>query len=287
MIVILVDDLGWTDLACQGSEFYETPHADRLASEGLRFTDGYAGHPVCSPTRAAIMTGNNPVRKEINLTDWIPGQGAHKSKKVLAPKNAGHLPLEQVTIAEALKAAGYATWFCGKWHLGNKGFFPEDQGFDVNHGGHHKGSPPGGYYTPYKNPALDNGPEGEYLTDRLTDESIAFLEANREQPFLLYLSFYTVHTPIQACQRHIAYYEKKLAEMPEPIPGSPCSCAPRKRGTALGAVPPEVRPPTDSSAGGRVYSSTWMFLSRQMSLRICGHTVTLTSPICAFRSRYM
>ncbi len=214
-VFFLVDDLGWRDLGCYGSTFYETPHLDRLASTGMRFTDAYAACPVCSPTRASIMTGKYPAR--VGITDWIPGQDP-KNRKLLGTKDLHQLPLDEVTIAEALKEAGYRTFFAGKWHLGGKGFFPEDQGFDINRGGHHVGSPPGGYYSPYKNPKLEDGPEGEYLPDRLGDESIRFLREHvksyRERPFLLYLSFYTVHTPIQACKRHLERYKRKAAELP-------------------------------------------------------------------------
>ncbi len=205
-LFILVDDLGYKDLGCYGSTFYDTPNLDRLAGSGMQFMQGYAAHPVCSPTRAAIMTGQNPAR--VGITDWIPG-GAGKIGRLIPPRDLNQLPLEQVTIAETLKGAGYKTFFAGKWHLGSTGFFPEDQGFDINKGGHHKGSPPGGYYAPYKNPKLSNGPNGEYLPDRLTDETIQFMEENKDSPFLAYLAYYTVHTPIQACNRHIAKYNAK------------------------------------------------------------------------------
>ncbi len=211
-VFFLVDDLGWKDLGCYGSTFYETPNLDALAASGMRFTDAYASCPVCSPTRASIMTGKYPAR--LNITDWIPGQNP-KNRKLLGTQDKHQLPLEEITIAEALKKRGYKTFFSGKWHLGDRGFFPEDQGFDINKGGHHKGSPPGGYYAPYKNPKLSDGPEGEYLTDRLANESNRFLEANRDHPFLLYLSFYTVHTPIQACKRHLEKFKAKAAALPE------------------------------------------------------------------------
>ncbi len=215
-LFLLVDDLGYHDLTCYGSGFHETPNLDQLAASGMKFTAGYAAHPVCSPTRAAILTGKNPAR--IRITDWIPGQNP-RGKKLLCPQDRHQLPLEDVTIAERLKAAGYRTFFAGKWHLGSTGFLPEDQGFDVNKGGHHRGSPPGGYYSPYRNPRLEDGPSGEYLTDRLTDETIRFIEKSRGSPFLAYLSFYTVHTPIQPARRHIAHYRKKAADLPEA--GSP------------------------------------------------------------------
>ena len=213
VVFILVDDLGWFDLGCYGSTFYETPNLDRFAASGTRFTDAYAACPVCSPTRAAIMTGKYPAR--LDITDWIPGREP-KDRRLLGPQDRHELPLEEITLAEAFRAEGYRTFFAGKWHLGGEGYYPEDQGFDINKGGHDKGSPPGGYYTPYKNPKLEDGPEGEYLTDRLTDESLRFLRANQDNPFLLFLSFYTVHTPIQACTRHIEHFNQKAAVLPEP-----------------------------------------------------------------------
>ncbi len=214
-VFILVDDLGWADLGCMGSRFYETPHLDRLAASGVRFTDAYAACPVCSPTRAAILTGKYPAR--LNITDWIPGNDP-RNRRLLGPRDLHQLPLEEFTLAEVLRERGYRTFFAGKWHLGDKGFFPEDQGFEINKGGHHKGSPPGGYYSPYKNPKLSDGPEGEYLTDRLTDESIRFLRDHAGQPFLLYLSFYTVHTPIQACKRHLEKFQAKAAALKSGTP---------------------------------------------------------------------
>jgi arylsulfatase A-like enzyme len=171
-VFFLVDDLGWADVACFGSTFHETPNIDALANTGMKFTDAYAACPVCSPTRASIMTGKYPAR--LNITDWIPGSSP-KNRKLLGVEDLHQLPLEELCIAEALKAEGYATFFAGKWHLGNTGFFPEDQGFDVNIGGHHKGSPPGGYYSPWKNPKLENGKPGEYLTDRLGNETIKWI----------------------------------------------------------------------------------------------------------------
>ena len=209
-VFILVDDLGWTDLSCYGSTFHETPNLDRLASGGMVFTDAYTTSPVCSPTRASIMTGKYPSR--VNITDWIPGDDP-KNRKLLGPVDNHQLALEEETIAEVMKKNGYKTFFAGKWHLGDTGFFPEDQGFDINKGGHHMGQPPGGYYSPYKNPKLEDGPEGEYLTDRLTDESLRFLQSVKNEPFFLYLAFYTVHTPIQVSKKHIDHFEKKKEEL--------------------------------------------------------------------------
>ena len=213
-VFILVDDLGWTDLGCYGSTFHETPNIDQLASESMLFTNAYAACPVCSPTRAAIMTGKYPSR--LNITDWIPGDDP-KNRELLGTTDENELSLQEITLAEALKENGYKTFFAGKWHLGDEDFYPENQGFDINIGGHHRGSPPGGYYTPYKNPKLTDGSEGEYLTDRLTDESISFMKENKENPFLLFLSFYTVHTPIQANKEYISYYQEKLQDLGNPV----------------------------------------------------------------------
>ncbi|NKI28398.1 sulfatase [Arenibacter sp. 6A1] len=214
VVFILVDDMGWTDLASYGSTFYESPNIDRLAGQGIVFTSAYTPNPVCSPTRAAILTGRYPSR--IGITDWIPGRDP-KDRPLLGPEDLYELPLEEVTFAETLKEEGYKTFFAGKWHLGDDNFLPEDQGFDINKGGHHKGSPPGGYYSPYNNPKLTDGLEGEYLTDRLTNESISFLEKNKDDPFLLYLSFYTVHTPIEANKKHIAKFKAKQKKLKDSI----------------------------------------------------------------------
>ncbi len=207
IVFILVDDLGWADVKCNFPEsFYDTPNIDKLAKNGVRFTNAYAANPVCSPTRAALMTGKHPNR--VDITDWIPGDDP-KKRPLLGPQDRNELALEETTIAEKLKEKGYKTCFIGKWHLGNKGYFPEDQGFDINIGGHHRGSPPGGYYSPYKNPKLTDGPKGEYLTDRLTTEGIKFINENSKHPFFLYLAFYTVHTPIQASKKFIEKYKAK------------------------------------------------------------------------------
>lgn len=203
-LFILVDDLGWTDLGCFGSSFYETPNIDRLAREGMRFTDAYAACPVCSPTRASIMTGKYPAR--MDTTDWFGApqpDTAHKhwtGKKPLLPaRYSNKMALEEVTLAETLKGAGYRTFFAGKWHLGPTAkYWPRKQGFDINKGGWVRGGPygPGKYFVPYGNPRLKDGPKGEHLPDRLASETIKFIEANRNKPFLAYLSFYSVHTPL-------------------------------------------------------------------------------------------
>jgi len=210
-IFFLVDDMGWADIGANGSTFHETPNIDRLAKSGMRFTQGYAAGSVCSPTRASIMTGKHPVR--VDITDWIPGQPNRATNPLLHPEDRSHLPLEEVTLAEVLKDHGYQTFFGGKWHLGDKGQWPTDQGFDINIGGHDRGSPPGGYYSPWRNPALKAKRPGEYLTERLTEESVKFLEErDKTRPFLLYLSYYNIHTPIQAYKKHIDHYKAKAAK---------------------------------------------------------------------------
>lgn len=192
-IFLLADDLGYNGLACYGSDFHETPNLDGLAQQGIRFTDAYAACTVCSPTRAAAMSGKYPAR--LHLTDWISGQ--HRPfAKLRIPDWTQHLPLQEVTVAGALRAAGYATAHIGKWHLGGPQFFPEKQGFDLNIGGNAKGSPPGGYFLPNKLD-LPGAKQGDYLTDRLTDEAIGVIERFRDRPFFLYFPYYTVHTPIQ------------------------------------------------------------------------------------------
>ncbi len=216
ILFILVDDLGWNDVGYNGSAFYETPHIDGLADESFRFPNAYSSGSVCSPSRAAIMTGLHPAR--LNITDWIPGADP-RNRQLLGPDDLDQLPLEHETIAEALSAAGYATMFAGKWHLGDEGYFPEDQGFDINVGGHHRGSPPGGYYVPYENPKMTDGPEGEYLTDRLTSEVIHFIDTLGGGPFFAFLSFYTVHTPIQPNLEYVEQYRTRRAslELPEEL----------------------------------------------------------------------
>ena len=206
VIIILVDDLGWADIGCYGSIFYETPNIDRLAQRGLRFTNAYAACPVCSPSRAAIMTGKYPAR--LHLTDWLPGRSDRPSQKLLRPPIRQELPLEEITLAEALKPVGYATASLGKWHLGGKQFYPEHQGFDLNVGGTETGSPPGGYFR-FHTPNLKARSDQEYLTDRLSEEAVRFVAGHRDQPFLLYLAHYAVHIPLQAKREIEAKYRAK------------------------------------------------------------------------------
>ena len=206
IIFILLDDLGWTDLACCGSDLYETPNIDLLARRGVRFTDAYSACTVCSPTRAAVMTGKYPAR--LHVTDWIHG---HKrpNAPLSIPGWTEYLPLEETTIAEALKLAGYATCHIGKWHLGYEDRWPDKQGFDHNIGGYHRGQPPS-YFSPYRIPTLEDGPEGEYLTDREAAEACHFIESSRDRPFFLYLAHYGVHTPLQAKPDLVAHYNSRI-----------------------------------------------------------------------------
>jgi arylsulfatase A len=208
VIVMLIDDMGWTDLGCQGSTFYKTPNIDRLAAEGVRFTNAYSACTVCSPTRAALLTGQYPAR--LHITDWIAGH-VRPNAKLRVPEWTKYLPHETTTIAEVLKSASYSTAMVGKWHLWDEAYWPASHGFDVNIGGNHRGQPPS-YFFPYergdiKLPGLEAGEEGEYLTDRLTDEAVAWIEANRDRPFFVYLPHYTVHTPLQAKQDLIDEYK--------------------------------------------------------------------------------
>lgn len=216
ILFILIDDLGWTDIGAFGSTFYETPNIDALAKKGVKFTNAYAACPVCSPTRASIMTGKYPAR--LKATDWFgapqPGTvGKHrtKNKPLLPAPYEENLALSETTLAEALKSNGYSTFIAGKWHLGETAeYWPENQGFDSNKGGYSSGSPKGkGYFAPYDNPRLTDGPVGENLTDRLANETVSFIREHKEKPFFAYLSFYSVHTPLQAPQNLIDKYTEK------------------------------------------------------------------------------
>jgi arylsulfatase A len=206
-IFVLIDDMGWTDLGCYGSMAYDTPNIDRLAAQGMRFTNAYAACPVCSPTRASILTGKYPTR--LHLTDWIPGRKQWPTAKLLTPKFRQELPLEEITLAEALKPAGYASASIGKWHLGGEGYSPTEQGFDRNVGGTARGSPKS-YFGPFDLPGLEGGPEGEYLTDRLSTEAEKFIERNKDRPFFLYLPEFAVHLPLQGKKDLVAKYREKL-----------------------------------------------------------------------------
>jgi arylsulfatase A-like enzyme len=212
-VFILIDDLGWKDLGCFGSEYYETPNLDRLASEGMCFTDAYASCPVCSPTRASVLSGKYPAT--VGVTDWIDwGNYVHPARgKLIDVPYIDHLPLEEKSLAAALKEGGYNTWHVGKWHLGGEPYYPDKHGFDVNVAGCEWGAPRHGYFSPYDIPTLENGAEGEYLTDRLTDEAIQLIEHNDGKPFFLNLWYYSVHTPIQAKQETIERFEARARAM--------------------------------------------------------------------------
>lgn len=213
ILFFLADDLGQRDLGCYGSTFYETPNLDRMAKEGALFTDAYAACPVCSPTRASLMTGQWPQRT--GITDFIGAptkpDGWNRNTKMLPAPYSDRLALDKPTLAKAMKESGYATFFAGKWHLGPEGYWPENQGFDINMGGHAGGGPYGGkkYFSPYGNPRLTDGPDGEHLPDRLATETANFIEANKDRPFFAYFAFYSVHTPLMAREDLQKKYEEK------------------------------------------------------------------------------
>ncbi|MFQ5735023.1 MAG: sulfatase, partial [Planctomycetaceae bacterium] len=208
VVFFLIDDLGWKDAGFMGSRFYDTPNVDRMARQGMVFTDAYSNGPNCAPTRACLMSGQYSPRHGI-YTVGRSARGSAPFRKLIPTPNRTVLADKVVTLAESLKGAGYVTAHMGKWHLGADA---KTQGFDVNIGGNRSGSPRGGYFSPYRNPQLPDGPKGEYLTDRLTDEALKFLDANREKPFFLYLAHYAVHTPIQAKPDLTAKYRKRKAD---------------------------------------------------------------------------
>lgn len=205
VVLILADDLGWTDLACFGSDLYETPHLDRLARDGMKFTQNYSACTVCSPTRAALLTGKYPAR--LHITDWIPGQ-MPDNPKLLVPDWTKYLPLEESTIADAFRAAGYATASIGKWHLGTEEYYPEKHGFDINIAGTDKAAPTS-YLAPWKIPTLSEGKDGDYLTDRVGEEAVKFIEATKDRPFFLYLPHFAVHAPVQGRPDLLEKYQAK------------------------------------------------------------------------------
>ncbi len=227
IILITVDDLGWTDLGCYGADLHETPNIDALASTSSLFTNSYAAAPVCSPTRASIMTGKTPA--SLQLTIWIEAAGherkAREDQKLITPQTLQNLPLQEVTLAELLKQKGYLTAHIGKWHLGDLMHFPETQGFDISFAASQRGAPPTFFY-PYRGHAFGefrfvtdmamdaddhyfSEREGEYLTDRLTDEAIKIISDAKDNPLFLNLSYYSVHTPIEAKDRDTQYFQGK------------------------------------------------------------------------------
>jgi arylsulfatase A-like enzyme len=220
IVFILADDLGWADVGCYGADLHETPHIDGLAREGMRFTNAYAAAPICSPTRASIMTGEFPAR--LHMTIWSEAsKRPPRDRKLIPPVTRSDLPLSEVTFADVLSEA-YFVAHIGKWHLGDASHYPEAQGFAVNVGGTHWGCPVT-YFYPYKGyfgeddefryvPDLESGDEeeGAYLTDRLTDEALRMMETARDKPFVLHLSYYTVHTPIEGKPAHVAHFRDKV-----------------------------------------------------------------------------
>ena len=217
IIFFLVDDLGWRDLAIYGSSFYETPNIDQLAKDGVRFTQAYAACHVCSPTRASILTGKYPAR--LQLTDWLQGRSLilprtdYDYENLKSAKFYQQLPFEEITIAEELKSNGYKTAIFGKWHLGEDPSGPLAHGFDLHiPKGWNKGWPKAGYYAPFKLDGIEDS-EGDYLTNRLTDEALKFIDQNKKEPFFLYLSLFSVHDPIQGRPDLVEKYQKKLNKL--------------------------------------------------------------------------
>lgn len=205
IVFFLIDDMGWQDAGYMGSTFYDTPSIDRLAAQSIRFDHGYSAAANCAPSRAAIMSGQYAPRTGV-YTVRKSDRGESEHRRLIPTENTWDLENDLVTLAESIKAAGYATAFMGKWHLGDgEESGPLVQGFDINIGGNRGGA--GSYFAPYENPDMEEGPDGEYLTDRLTDEAVTFIESQiAERPFFLYLSYYAVHTPIEAPDATIAKY---------------------------------------------------------------------------------
>jgi len=218
IVLILADDLGWADLSCYGADLHETPHIDRLAAQGVRFTQAYA-MSVCSPSRAGLMTGRHPAR--LHITIWAEGsrQGP-RNRRLLQGDSLHDLPHTETTLAKHLSDAGYLTALVGKWHLGDADHYPETHGFDVNIGGTHWGAPQT-YWWPYRGrgrfgqefryvPHLEFGAPGEYLTDRLTDEALRVIDRAGDKPFFLYLAHHAPHTPIEAKAEDVRHFTEKL-----------------------------------------------------------------------------
>lgn len=206
IVFILIDDYGWRDTGYNGSTFYQTPNIDKLARSGMVFTNGYSASPVCSPTRAAIMTGRYPAR--LRVTSHLQGaSNRYPFTKVLQPNARLALPLDETTIAELLRDEGYHTACIGKWHLGTKGFLPTDQGFQVAYAGDEAGSTNDFFFPAWKKKIPLEGKEGDYLTDRLTDLAVEFIQQNKQRPFFLYLPHFAVHTPIQGKPEKVKKYD--------------------------------------------------------------------------------
>jgi len=239
IVLVLVDDMGWTDVGCFGSTYYLTPNIDRLCRGGMKFTQGYAACAVCSPTRASIMTGRYPAR--VGITDWIhfhdrraaaaakagknpEGFDPPRNRKLLTPICKFWLEHDEVTIPEMLKPLGYVSCHVGKWHLGPAGWHPDQQGFDYNFGGCRIGAPPS-FFDPYSRSGKTAGiatfpprKKGEYLTDRESEHATAFIEKHHDKPFFLYMAHYAVHSPIQAKKEIIAKYKaRKTTNQKNPV----------------------------------------------------------------------
>jgi arylsulfatase A-like enzyme len=213
VVFFLVDDLGWSDIGCYGSQFYETPNIDHFANEGVRFTSAYAACHVSSPSRASILTGKYPA--SINLTDWLPGRKDFPFQKLKNVQINQHLPYDGATIPKVLQGNGYNTVIYGKWHLGEDSLSTTIQGFDSHTpDGWEKGWPNTGYFSPYGLKGLADGPKGEYLTDRLTTEALKYMEDNKDRPFFLYLSHFAVHDPVEGRLDLVEKYKKKLGQIP-------------------------------------------------------------------------
>ncbi len=216
ILFIIADDLGYHDLSCMGSDYYETPNIDHIADNAMVFSNGYATCQVCSPSRASIMSGKFPARH--GITDYIGARTGEEWRKmnrnsVLLPADyVPHLPHEYITLPEALHEAGYKTFFAGKWHLGGEGSYPEDHGFDINKGGYEKGGPySGGYFSPFNNPKMEDYPDekGMSLSMKLAKETVKFIKENKDSPFYAQLSFYAVHAPIQTTKEKWEKYRDK------------------------------------------------------------------------------
>jgi len=208
VVFIIADDLGWTDLGCFGSDFYQTPYIDALAEQGMRFTSAYAS-PNCAPTRACLLSGQYTPRHGI-YTVLTGERGRAEHRQLIPPATETVLSTDIPTWAQRVNQAGYFTAHLGKWHLGDPPTHgPQQHGFDVNVAGFRAGHPPAGYFAPYEMPTIEDGPDGEYLTDRLVDETLQLLRDNHERPFFIYLPFYSPHTPIQAKEQDIEIFRNR------------------------------------------------------------------------------
>ena len=207
IVLIVADDLGWSDLSYMGSEYYETPNIDKLSKSGMTFYNGYASSANCAPSRATMLSGKYHTEHGI-YTVRNSDRGSRKTRKIIPIETKTTLDLDFFVIPEMLKEMGYTNGHFGKWHLGDVGFHPEQSGFDVNIGGNKHGGP-GGYFAPYPNPELENEPKGEYLTDRIGDEVVKFIDINKENNFFAYVPFFSVHTPIQSKPDYQKKYSNK------------------------------------------------------------------------------